>query len=316
MADDDTSDNGRHESEPAEPQSQLNAGDLVRAAPGLARIAASAWWRTAGWTVENSVRAGSRVLRAALSGESAAKLIEDAGAEIRDQARRLLEVSELEDRLRGVGAERGVPKRRTSDRRDGEPREQTLRELGEELLRQSADVSYREDAHPAYERILGELAPDEGRILRFLYREGAQPSVDVRAGRNFNLTSELVAPGLSMIGQQSGARYLDRVPAYLNNLYRLGLIWFSREPLENPLDYQVLEAQPEVIEAMRGAGRGKTVRRSIHLTPFGEDFCEVCLPVNTAELDALPGDIARGDGAGAEETAERPAGGPWTSNGS
>jgi hypothetical protein len=39
---------------------------------------------------------------------------------------------------------------------------------------------------------------------------------------------------------------------------------------------------------MREAGRGRTVRRTIHLTPFGEDFCEVCLPLETAELDTLP----------------------------
>jgi hypothetical protein len=158
------------------------------------------------------------------------------------------------------------------------PEHQSLRSRGAELLRQSADVDYEEDAHPAYERILEELAPDEARILRFLAAEGPQAAVDVRAHKALNVGSDLVAPGLSMIGPQAGARYLDRVPAYLNNLYRLGLIWFSREPLEDPLEYQVLEAQPDVIEAMREAGRGKTVRRSIHLTPFGEDFCRVCLP--------------------------------------
>jgi hypothetical protein len=48
----------------------------------------------------------------------------------------------------------------------------------------------------------------------------------------------------------------------------------------------VLEAQPEVLTAM-GRSRSKTVRRSIRLTPFGEDFCDVCLPMHTAEIDAL-----------------------------
>ena len=61
-----------------------------------------------------------------------------------------------------------------------------------------------------------------------------------------------------MIGAEAGCRYLDRVPAYLNNLYRLGLIWFSREPLEDPLRYQVLEAQPEVTD---GDGRGRAAAR-------------------------------------------------------
>lgn len=45
-----------------------------------------------------------------------------------------------------------------------------------------------------------------------------------------------------------------------------------------------------MVVAARKAGRARTVRRSIELTPFGESFCETCLPLNTAEIDALPGD--------------------------
>jgi Abortive infection alpha len=155
----------------------------------------------------------------------------------------------------------------------------SLRDRGADLLSRSADIDYEEDAHPAYARILDELAPDEARILRFLQAEGAQPAADVRAAKVPLISSELVAPGLSMIGAGAGCRHVERVPAYLNNLYRLGLIWFSREPLEDPLSYQVLEAQPEVLGAMRAAGRSaRTVRRQILLTPFGDDFCRVCLP--------------------------------------
>ena len=83
----------------------------------------------------------------------------------------------------------------------------------------------------------------------------------------------MVASGLTMIGAEAGARHTDRIPAYLNNLFRLGLVWFSREPLEDPLGYQVLEAQPDVLAALKRAGRGTTVRRSVELTPFGKDFC-------------------------------------------
>jgi hypothetical protein len=162
--------------------------------------------------------------------------------------------------------------------------------LGEELLRRSTDVGYEEDAHPAYERILSELAPDEGRILRLLAIEGPQPSVDVRTGGPMGLIKdELVAPGLNMIGAEAGCRHTDRVPAYLDNLNRLGLIWFSRETLRDINRYQVLEAQPDTAEAMREGGRtGRTVRRSIHLTPFGTDFCRVCLPLEAVDETSEP----------------------------
>ena len=76
------------------------------------------------------------------------------------------------------------------------------------------------------------------------------------------------------------------MPAYLNNLFRLGLVWFSRESLRDPMDYQVVEAQPDVLAAMHSVKFAKVVRRSIHLTPFGEDFCRTCLlePEQTGEL--------------------------------
>jgi Abortive infection alpha len=223
---------------------------LLESAPALARLALGTGLRTVRWAAETSLRTGGRLI----------------GIDFADNgARPPEETAEV------------VPSPPPGESEATRPR--SLRERGAELLELSADVDYEEEFHPAYERILSQLAPDEARILRLLATRGAQPAVDVRAGKALGIGSEMVAPGLNMIGAEAGCRYLDRVPAYLNNLYRLGLIWFSREPLEDPLDYQVLEAQPDVIEAKRSGGRAKTVRRSIMLTPFGEDFCRVCLPL-------------------------------------
>jgi Abortive infection alpha len=224
---------------------------LLESLPGFARVAVGTGLRTARWAAETSLRAGAGLIGVELQSENGARPPEQT-AEV-------------------------VPSPPPGESEAGQPR--SLRDRGAELLERSADVEYEEEFHPAYERILTQLAPDEARILRLLATRGAQPAVDVRAGKTLGIGSEMVAPGLNMIGAEAGCRYLDRVPAYLNNLYRLGLIWFSREPLEDPLDYQVLEAQPDVIEAKRSGGRAKTVRRSILLTPFGEDFCRICLPL-------------------------------------
>ena len=103
-----------------------------------------------------------------------------------------------------------------------------------------------------------ELAPDEGRILRLLLLDGPQPAVDVRTGGPVGVVrSRLIAPGLSMIGARAGCRYVDRVPSYLNNLFRLGMVWFSRETIRDPLRYQVLEAQPDVLEAIHSVRQAK-----------------------------------------------------------
>jgi hypothetical protein len=144
-------------------------------------------------------------------------------------------------------------------------------------MRQSAELEV-DNLHPAYMRILEVLTPDEARILRFLALSGPQPAVDVRAG--LPTVSQLVAQGRTMIGEEAGCLHGDRIHPYLDNLHRLGLIWFSREPVGGPRRYQVLEAQADVVEALREGGRlARTVRRSILLTPFGEDFCATCLPL-------------------------------------
>jgi Abortive infection alpha len=240
-----------NEERDTEPGDEHEDRGLVESVPAFARVAVGTGLRTARWAAETSLRAGAGLIGVELPAQNGARPPEQT-AEV-------------------------MPSPPPGESEATQP--PSLRDRGAELLERSADVEYEERFHPAYERILTQLAPDEARILRLLATRGAQPAVDVRAGKALGLGSEMVAPGLNMIGAEAGCRYLDRVPAYLNNLYRLGLIWFSREPLEDPTDYQVLEAQPDVIEAMRSGGRAKTVRRSILLTPFGEDFCRICLPL-------------------------------------
>jgi hypothetical protein len=273
----------------AEPEPARDPG-LTEILPGLARIGAVAYWRGAKWSVETSVRVGVRVVRFAASGQAPADLLAESGRDLRVWMRRFLDVvDESAAAAANGGSANGAAAAAAPSQNGSANGHVPLRERGAELLRRSADVHYDDDCHPAYERILEEMAPDEARILRFMCSEGPQASVDVRTGGPIGvLSSQLVAPGLTMIAANAGCRRPDRVHQYLNNLYRLGLLWFSRETLEDQAAYQVLEAQPEVVDAMKRAGRGRTVRRSIHLTPFGEDFCKAALPLDTAEIDALP----------------------------
>ncbi|MGZ6372850.1 MAG: Abi-alpha family protein, partial [Candidatus Limnocylindria bacterium] len=202
--------------------------NLLRTVPGLARIAAAAYWRSARWTVRASAQAGSRVIRAAVTGQEPGELFRSTGAEIRERTRRVLGIDSRPMERATMSADAAEAER--------EEARKSLRERGEELLRRSADVNFDEGSHPAYARILDDLAPDEARILRLLADQGPQPSVDVRSGLvPLKSTSELIAAGLNLIGHEAGCRHPDDIPAYLNNLFRLGLIWFSSEPLPDPL---------------------------------------------------------------------------------
>jgi hypothetical protein len=262
--------------------------EVVSAAPALMRLAAGAGWRMAKWSVAAQVRTGARLARIAVDPRRAVEAVDEIGHELREYARDLLGITELDTRVAQL-----MPARERDDdahRRNGNGAVSEvvgLRAQGARLLAAAARIDAGDVAHPAYARILTELAPDEGRILRLLATEGAQAAVDVRASSLIGVSSEMIASGMSMIGPEAGVQHHERMPAYLNNLERLGLIWFSREPIGDPAAYQVLEAQPDVLGAIKRASRAKTVQRSINLTPFGEDFCRVCLPLDYAEVEEL-----------------------------
>jgi hypothetical protein len=249
--------------------SENQGSDFVRGLPGLFRVATTASLKAASWAVASSVDLGTQIVRRTLNGDAPAQILQDVSAELRSFAWRALGLPDNTD-------EQGVPDRLATGATSDD-----LRARGESLLRRSADVRVTEEEHPAYARILSELTPDEARILRFLYINGPQPAIDVRTNRPLGIGSELVAGGLNMIAEHAGCRHVDRIHPYLTNLNRLGLIEFSKEQVENPNRYQLVEAQPKVVAELKRAGRApRIVHRSIHLNEFGEGFVVTCLPTN------------------------------------
>jgi len=263
----------------------LPGAGAVDAATGIARGAASTCVQTMMWGTRTSVRAARRLRVGATDSEAAFELVQGAATEVRGRARDFLGVADLDERIGMLGLSGSEE---TDDRgHNGVVPDNVLRTRGAQLLRESADVAAQDGAHPAHARVLDELAPDEARILRLLAVDGPQPVVDVRAANLLGAASHPIASNLTMIGREAGCRHRDRGATYLNNLERLGLIRFSDGPLEELGKYQVLEAQPEVLESIKRAGRAKSVHRSVRLTPFGTDFCDTCLPLDRAEMEAL-----------------------------
>ena len=270
----------------------LAAHPAVESLPGLARVGAAAALNTAGWGLRTTARNWRRVGRAVTDPDEAVALVREVGSvvgAVGDIARQVADGVPVGTALLQAGESLGAASEPAYGPADGRvvgkavgevvaSRSATLRERGQELLMRSRDVWDTDDRHPAFDRILDELAPDEARILVMLLENGPQPSVDIRTGGPIGMVnSQLVAPGLNMLGPRAGLRYLDQVPSYLNNLFRLGLVWFSREALRDHLEYQVLEAQPDVLAAVHAVRFAKVLRRSIHLTPFGEEFCKLAL---------------------------------------
>ncbi|WP_245677606.1 Abi-alpha family protein [Nocardia acidivorans] len=239
----------------------------VRAATGVMRVAMSAAVEAGVWGVSTALGVTSVVVRGSMAGQVPREILSEAGAQVRHSVRQAL----------------GVPAP-VSAETAAEPSSGTvLRARGAELLRRSAEFHHDDDAHrhPAYARILGELAPDEARIIRYLYLDGPQPLLEVRGGRGAN------GGQFNLLGEDAGLRYPNRVEEYLTNLDRLGLADVTREPLGNPNRYQLLEAQPEVRRLLKRAGFGtKVLYRTIELTSFGAGFVRTCLPIPSLDHPA------------------------------
>jgi hypothetical protein len=272
---------------PTQAETALRPGlGALKAVPGLARVASVTAWHAVGWTVGATRASASYVAKKAVDGEPPALIIQEAANDLRKYALHALGLNAAPFPGTAVTTERTAA-------RTAEAGSELLRR-GEELLRRSNDVHVTEETHPAFARILTEITPDEARVLRFMYLEGPQPALDIRTFRPLGIGSELVAAGLNMIAEHAGCRYPDRIGPYLTNLARLGLIDFSKEQVENPQRYQVIEAQPKTVEALKRAGRSpKLVQRSIRLTSFGQEFVRACLPLSAR---AIPDRAAKAAG--------------------
>ncbi|MGK8487235.1 Abi-alpha family protein [Nocardia asiatica] len=262
-----------------------NEARLIRGVFRAAGLAAGTVVRGSQWAVGTTYEVTREITQAALDGESSAEIAERTGNALRSIARSALGVTEgsVREIVSYVPTSNGPTSQQAlavgSYLRSASSEE--LRRRGDALLARSADVYFTEDVHPAYDRILDELAPDEARILRFMALNGPQPSVDVRTNRPLGIGSELVQGDLTSVPEQAGVRYPDRSRSYLINLNRLGLTLTSDDPVVLSR-YMVLEVQPVVEAALKKAGRApKIVRKSLRLTEFGEDFCRTCFTINS-----------------------------------
>ncbi|MTE15458.1 DUF4393 domain-containing protein [Nocardia sp. CT2-14] len=232
------------------------------------RVAMSAAVEASFWSLHTALGVTSVVLRGSISGQPPHEILSDAGAQVRHSVRQAL----------------GVTAPETAEATPEQSPASVLRARGAELLRRSADFHAEDDNHhhTAYARVLGELAPDEARIVRHLYLDGPQPAMEVKTGRTayrgvFNL-----------LGEDAALRYPNRIDEYLTNLDRLGLVDVTREALGNPNRYQLLEAMPEVRRLLKRTSFGtKVLYRTIELTSFGAGFTRTCLPVPSLDPQVL-----------------------------
>ncbi len=153
-----------------------------------------------------------------------------------------------------------------------------LHERGQELLRRSNALDDPGE-HPAFRLILRQMAPDEARIIRLLAKRGPQAMIDVVEVNSMKNSSREVARHVTMVGAEAGCIRPEMTTVYLDNLQRLGLVYFRRYRVTAQEPYDLLEAQPAVLGLPKPEGmmsKLKVLHGGVELSEFGRQLFDAC----------------------------------------
>ncbi|BDA94739.1 hypothetical protein E5AUHO_23280 [Citrobacter freundii] len=174
--------------------------------------------------------------------------------------------------------------------------EESLSEMYASLLATAMNKDTVQKAHPAFVDIIKQLTPDEAKIVSgFTASDTINPLISIKASspnKTIRDGHNIVLRNFSLIGQRAGCEHIELVPAYLDNLVRMGLCvipdgmaytsdtWYS--PLINHPD--ILSK----IEEMKQVNRQTEIKKSVlTITDFGRQFALACCPTIVVHIKAM-----------------------------
>lgn len=163
--------------------------------------------------------------------------------------------------------------------------EESLSDLYANLLAASMDKSTASTAHPAFTEIIKQLTPDEAKIISLFPENISMPVIDIRritkggqVNGHFN-----VFINHSMLGELAGCEHISLVPAYIDNLIRLGLMEipsgeaYTAETLYTPLENSKLANLFKQEIEKDSEYECQFNRKYAIVTALGRQFADVCV---------------------------------------
>lgn len=165
--------------------------------------------------------------------------------------------------------------------------EEPLSDLYANLLAASMDKATATGAHPAFVEIIRQLTPDEAKLVSLFLREMPFPLLNVRWEYKEPIEEKQggkdVLVNFSLLGELAGCEFNHLVPAYIDNLCRLGLaeippMWAYvslgvYDPLEKSPVVMDIKAQIEKNPELKA----QVERRGLRVTELGKQFANVCV---------------------------------------
>lgn len=131
------------------------------------------------------------------------------------------------------------------------PAKESLNSKLGKLLDKALDQSTSESQEELYHRLLDQLVADEARIVGALSDGGRSPLVNVYTRRG-----QVILKNACLVGRTANVALPKMVPQYVSHLLDLGLVETGPEDPSQDVDYEILTAEPIVLDATKRASRG------------------------------------------------------------
>jgi hypothetical protein len=171
----------------------------------------------------------------------------------------------------------------------------TVEEKMTALLTRSMHETPSDSRRTLHEVLVGELVPDEARILSALSDGSSYPLVHI-AAPGVASSSKLVLENASSVGRAAGVALPERVHVYVSHLRRLGLVEAGPEDHSLKDEYDILLTEPNMramIASVGKAPRGaRIIRRTVRMSDLGRELWEAARPPQDPggdETDAAAG---------------------------
>lgn len=213
-------------------------------------------------------------------------------AELGDAGRIRVEeavLRELKNRMNAVDAGTRTP-RDPDGNGIGPARPYTPGQLLDALLEASLEADSSASRDELYLALLGQLVPDEARILAALSDGSVYPLLHVQTRSGGGAT---VLANASTVGRAAGVQLPDSVSAYVHHLRTLGLAEDGPADDSLAVQYDILAGESVVRRAeqqAKEAGRlgARMVRRTLRISALGRELWLACRPEQQHHLGELP----------------------------
>jgi hypothetical protein len=141
------------------------------------------------------------------------------------------------------------------------------------LLDRAVEQSTTASRQELFHKVLDQIVPDEARIISALSDGSASPLLNVYARTRAGLVGEVVLENMSLIGKTANLALPHLTPMYVSHLLSLGLVESGPEDSAMKDEYEILAADPAVLQAIKNASRGpipaRTDKYTLRLSGLG-----------------------------------------------